>query len=41
LSAKEADVIKKLRELRKPAPPTLAGAHQGVFQKFRDRLFGG
>ncbi|MEL0273275.1 MAG: molecular chaperone DnaJ [Pontimonas sp.] len=41
LSAKETDLVKKLRALRKPAPPTLAGAQQGVFQKFRDRLFGG
>jgi molecular chaperone DnaJ len=41
LSAKESELVKKLRELRKPAPPTLAGAQQGVFQKFRDRLFGG
>jgi len=41
LSAKESDLVQKLRALRKPAPPTLAGAQQGVFQKFRDRLFGG
>ena len=41
LGAKEAELITKLRALRKPAPPTLAGAQQGVFQKFRDRLFGG
>jgi molecular chaperone DnaJ len=41
LSSKESELVKKLRELRKPAPPTLAGAQQGLFQKFRDRLFGG
>ena len=41
LSSKELELVKKLRELRKPAPPTLAGAQQGLFQKFRDRLFGG
>jgi molecular chaperone DnaJ len=41
LGAKESDLVKKLRELRKPAPPTLVGANQGVFAKFRDRLFGG
>jgi len=41
ITAKESELVKKLRELRKPAPPSLAGAQQGVFQKFRDRLFGG
>jgi molecular chaperone DnaJ len=41
ITAKEAELVAKLRELRKPSPPTLAGAQQGVFQKFRDRLFGG
>ena len=41
LSAKETDLITKLREVRKHPGPTLAGAQQGMFQKFRDRLFGG
>lgn len=41
LSSKETELIAKLKELRKPAPPTLAGAQQGMFAKFRDRLFGG
>ncbi len=41
LSAKESELIKKLKEIRKPHGPTLAGAHQGMFHKFRDRLFGG
>ena len=41
LGAKESELIAKLRELRKPTAPTLAGAQQGIFQKFRDRLFGG
>jgi len=41
LSAKEADAVKKLKEVRKHQPPTLAGAQQGMFHKFRDRLFGG
>lgn len=41
LSSKESELIAKLKELRKPAPPTLAGAQQGMFAKFRDRLFGG
>lgn len=41
LSAKETELISKLREVRKHSGPTLAGAQQGMFQKFRDRLFGG
>jgi molecular chaperone DnaJ len=41
LSAKESELIQKFRELRKAPAPTLAGAQQGMFQKFRDRLFGG
>jgi molecular chaperone DnaJ len=40
LSSKESDLVAKLRELRKPAAPRLAGAQQGMFHKFRDRLFG-
>lgn len=40
LSAKESGLFKQLRELRKPAEPTLLGAQQGIFQKFRDRMFG-
>jgi len=40
LSSKESELIAKLRELRKPAAPSLAGAQQGMFHKFRDRLFG-
>jgi len=41
LSAKETDLVKKLKELRKSQGPTLAGAQHGMFSKFRDRLFGG
>lgn len=41
LSSKETDLITKFKELRKPDAPRLAGAQQGIFQKFRDRLFGG
>jgi molecular chaperone DnaJ len=41
LTAKEAELVASLRALRKPAAPTLAGAQQGMFHKFRDRLFGG
>jgi len=41
LSGKESELVGKLRALRKPAPPTLVGAQQGMFHKFRDRLFGG
>ena len=40
LSSKESELVAKLRELRKPAAPRLAGAQQGMFHKFRDRLFG-
>jgi len=40
LGAKESELISQLRALRKPAPPALAGAQAGMFQKFRDRLFG-
>ena len=40
LSSKESELVAKLRELRKPAAPSLAGAQQGMFHKFRDRLFG-
>ncbi len=41
LTSKEADLVTKLKELRKHQGPTLAGAQQGMFHKFRDRLFGG
>lgn len=41
LTAKEAELVASLRSLRQPSPPTLAGAQQGMFHKFRDRLFGG
>lgn len=41
LSQKESELIQKFRDLRKAPAPTLAGAQQGMFQKFRDRLFGG
>ena len=41
LTAKESELIQKFRDLRKAPAPTLAGAQQGMFQKFRDRLFGG
>jgi len=41
LSAKENELITAFRDLRKAPPPSLAGAQQGMFQKFRDRLFGG
>jgi len=41
LGQKETELIKEFRDLRKAPPPTLAGAQQGMFQKFRDRLFGG
>lgn len=41
LSAKETDLVKKLKDTRSHLGPTLAGAQQGMFHKFRDRLFGG
>ena len=41
LSAKENELITTFRDLRKAPAPSLAGAQQGMFQKFRDRLFGG
>lgn len=41
LSAKEVELITKLKEVRKHPAPTLAGAQQGMFHKFKDRLFGG
>jgi molecular chaperone DnaJ len=41
LTAKENDLVSKLRELRKGQGPTLVGAQQGLFTKFKDRLFGG
>jgi len=41
LGPKETELITKFRDIRKAPAPTLAGAQQGMFQKFRDRLFGG
>jgi molecular chaperone DnaJ len=41
LSAKENELITKLKDLRKHQGPVLAGAQQGMFTKFKDRLFGG
>jgi molecular chaperone DnaJ len=41
LTTKENDLVSKLRELRKSQGPRLVGAQQGLFTKFKDRLFGG
>jgi molecular chaperone DnaJ len=41
LSGKESDLVKKLREMRKPEAPQLKAAHPSTFQRLRDRLFGG
>lgn len=41
LGAKEAELVESLRELRKPAAPSLQGIPQGRFQRLRDRFFGG
>jgi molecular chaperone DnaJ len=41
LGPKETELITKFRDIRKAPAPSLAGAQQGMFQKFRDRLFGG
>jgi molecular chaperone DnaJ len=41
LGQKESDLIRALKDIRKAPAPSLAGAQQGMFQKFRDRLFGG
>ena len=40
LSGKESDLIKTLREMRKPAPPQLKAATSGTFQRLRERFFG-
>jgi molecular chaperone DnaJ len=41
LASKESELVKKLRELRKPHAPHLKAAHPSTFQRLRDRLFGG
>lgn len=41
LGGKEIDLIKKLREIRKPHPPTLKASQSGTFQRLRERFFGG
>jgi len=40
LSGKETELVKKLREMRKPAPPQLKAATSGTFQRLRERFFG-
>lgn len=41
LGSKEIDLVKKLRELRKPAGPSLKASQSGTFQRLRERFFGG
>lgn len=41
LNSKETDLMRKFKEMRGADAPRLAGAQAGMFQKFRDRLFGG
>lgn len=41
LASQETELMKKFKALRKAEGPRLAGAQQGMFHKFRDRLFGG
>lgn len=41
MAAKEIDLVKKLREMRKPQPPSLKANQSGTFQRLRERFFGG
>lgn len=41
LSGKETDLVKALRDARKPQPPQLKHATSSTFQRLRERFFGG
>lgn len=41
MAAKEIDLVKKLRDMRKPHPPALKANQSGTFQRLRERFFGG
>ena len=41
LGSKEAELVKKLRDLRSPEPPKLKAVSTNTFQRLRERFFGG